>query len=396
MMRAILAALAGAALVISATAAWASREALISTTYVSRMPVRGNAVVDGYRTIRSAVFFHDLALRLTRGLSDDVAKLTTLVAWTNENIRPDYAAPHPGVSDDPYAAALRGYGSSGQDAETLAVLASYAGYDARLVFAYWPDGLPHHAVTEVLFGDHWVIADAWVGTIYRSASGRLLSADEIAAGSSDLSLYRDDVFDLRAGYVAAGAVVRTYPRVGLATALSAVGGSSARPATALLDEVPTGGGGPATAPPVRAASVPDPEATPTAVSPTPAPTPDASAFEDQVQRYAQARLDQVEGRFGAAASRYRTLLGFAALEPELARSAAFFLGLALLRSGDASGAGRVFTDEIMTHPDSAWRASLLQYRGEARLAAGDDAGGRRDLAAAAVPSALIRLRALSR
>ena len=360
--------------------AWGAYESPLTTSYVRRVPERDGTLVRAYELVREAMFFRSVADRVTAGLSDDESKITALMHWTNENVRPQYAAPDRVVTDSAYRIVLRGYGFCDQSAGVLETLAYFAGFDARVRYLVWPDGISYHSLAEVRLGARQILVDPWVGTIYRRVDGRPLGIDDLRGLPADAVVYQDTAIDLRAGYFAASVTHDGYPYFDPVAAVARKIGAVAGAAGAVVGPKVVSA---RTAPPSASrtyAPTASLEETPWASEPL---TP---TLTSQVEQYAQARLDQVEGRYEPAADEYADLLT-QPLDSDMADGARFYLGLSLLRSGSPSDAVAAFTRALDESPESPWNPSILQYRGEARIAIGDEVGGQDDLRASDTPSA---------
>jgi hypothetical protein len=121
---------------------------------------------------------------------------------------------------------------------------------------------------------------------------------------------------------------------------------------------------------------------------------DPEGLERALLRMDEARRAHLDARYPEAIAGYRELLA-GWLPVDMGESVGFFLGPALLRAGSSSEAVRAFDAALDTSPGTSWRRSILYYRGEARLQAGDAEGAAGDWFAASTPQARMRLTALA-
>jgi hypothetical protein len=299
-------------------------------------------------------------------------RLAALMEWAHENVRPQYAAPGRVVPDNFIDIARRGYGYCDQSAHVFATLAHFAGYDVHLLFLRRADGVSPHTVTEVRIDDRWVLVDPWLGFLFLDRAGRL-------AGTADLGT----TAALPRGYALLGAAIdeghfqrgtrfETFPYQSLSGFLLTIW---RRVAGVPAVETPTG-------PPTI------PSAAGTAVS-------DPATLRAELLQMDEARRAHLEGRYDQAIAAYRELL-VQAIPADMAESVRFFLGLALLRAGSPRQAALAFDSALDATPGTAWRSSVLYYRGEAKLQAGDVDGAVTDLREANIPSAAQKLVELGR
>jgi hypothetical protein len=395
------------ALAAAAAYAWPrlGEQSALTTSYSSLVAHRQTRALDAYELVSGVQFFRRTAGRLTAGKSGDREALEALMDWTHENVRPQYAAPGRLVSDTFLDIVRRGWGYCDQSAHVFATLAHFAGYDARLLFLRRADGVSPHTVAEVRVDGRWVVVDPWLGVMLVDRAGNL-------AGVADLG----ESAQLSAGYaILGGRIDEDAFRRGTPSVTFPY-----QPTTEFLPKVWDRfvGAAPvekpvAIAPPVAPAPRTGPQAglppgTPSQPSRTEkraagtaqpgarrVPAMDKLTLDSAILRMDRARRAHLDGRYDQAIAGYRTVLD-GPLPPDMAESARFFLGMALLRAGSPREAIDAFDQALEAVPDTAWHPSLLFYRAEARLRGGDVEGAVRDLRAAGIPPARAMLAGLER
>lgn len=339
----------------------------LSTSYSVTIEPRQSLVLDAYETLSGMLFFWSAAGRLAVPGATDRERLTALMEWTHENVRPQYAAPGRIVADNFIDIVRRGHGYCDQSAHVFAVLAHYAGYDVHLLFLRAIDGSSPHTVAEVRVDGRWVVVDPWLGTLFLDDAGR-------PAGVADLGT----TARLPPGYQVVGAGIdeghfrratrfESFPYQSWSGLLQKVW----RRVSARAGDV-------------RAPRTP---ATPSARA---APDSPAGPLRAAIIRLDGARRAHVEGRHDDAIAGYREVLG-QPIPADMAESVRFFLGLALLRAGSPREAIRAFDAALEAEPRTSWRPSILRYRADARGQIGDVAGARADLRDAGTPAAIRKL-----
>lgn len=368
-----------AALILQAWRTGGERSAL-GTSYSTAVAHGPSLVGDAYEMLSGAVLFRTTAARLVEAPSTDRERLTALMEWVHDNVRPQFAAPARLVADGTLDIVRRGYGYCDQSAHVFATLAHFAGYDVHLLFLHTADGVSPHTVAEVRVDGRWVLVDPWLGFLFVDHAGRLAGAAELGA---TVAVPRDYALlgaNLDEQHFRRGTPFETFPYL----SLSALG---AKVWSRLTAEI---------------AATPAPEP-PTAPPPPPGPTtaPRAPAarqptvLRDDLLAMDEVRRAHLGGRYEAAIAGYRQLVVHP-LPPDMAESVRFFLGLALLRAGSAKQAVLAFDAALEAAPRTAWRGSVLYYRAEARAQAGDVDGAAADLRAANIPPAERKLAALQR
>ncbi len=367
---------------------WRQLEAVSATnvSYLSTKQYHENLLLDTYDTLSSIGFFRSTAARLTRGLTTDEARLSALMRWTSENVRPQYAAPTRVVSDNAWELVRRGFGQCDQVNHIMATLATYAGYDARQLFLWkTPEHLVSpHSVAEVLVRNRWVVVDAWQGVIWRDLDGTLLSADDATPQLMDRFGYSQ--WDIQADWFKNGTEFRTFPYQ-----------SSAAFAAKVLNKL----GSSPVAPPVITPQAPapiSPQATGGSYSPAPNPTappsptaaPDQNADAQMLVAYDRARRAQLDGHYATAAAIYRSLLS-RPLPTELGDGCGFWLGVALYRSNQDQASVDAFTAALARNASTPWAASIRQYRAEVLEELSDESDAVADYTASNTPTSRKRL-----
>jgi hypothetical protein len=367
-----------AALIPQAWRAGAERSAL-STSYSTAVAHGPSVVGDAYEMLSGAVLFRKTAARLVAAPSTDRERLTTLMEWVHDNVRPQYAAPARLVPDSALGIVRRGHGYCDQSAHVFATLAHFAGYDVHLLFLRAADGASPHAVAEVRVDDRWVLVDPWLGLLVVDHAGRLAGAAELGTTAAVPLDYALLGANLDGQHFRRGTPFETFPYL----SLSALGLKVWRRLTS--ENVAT-----VTTEPRPAERPTEPTTAPRAPAARPPTVP-----RDDLLEMDGARRAHLEGRYETAIAGYRHLLVHP-LPPDMAESVRFFLGLALLRAGSTEQAVLVFDAALEAAPRTAWRPSVLYYRAEARAQAGDVDGAAVDLRAANIPPAERKLDARQR
>lgn len=368
-----------AALILQVWRVGGERSAL-GTSYSTAVAHGPSLIGDTYEMLSGTVLFRKTAARLTAAPATDRERLTALMEWVHENVRPQYAAPIRLVPDSALDIVRRGHGYCDQSAHVFATLAHFAGYDVRLLFLRAADGVSPHTVAEVRAGDRWVLVDPWLGVIVVDHAGRLAGTAELGTTAALPRDYALVGAGLDEQHFRRGTPFETFPYLSLTALGHKVWGRLTSESVA-TPTTKTPAGERATAP------------TPTAPRARPAPTP--TVPRAHLLEMDEARRAHLEGRYEAAIAGYRRLLVHP-LPSDMAESVGFFLGLALLRAGTPEQAVRVFEAALEAAPRSAWRGSVLYYRAEARLLTGDGDGAAGDLRAADIPPARRKLDALRR
>src|SRR5688572_14352141 len=115
------------AALLAGVGAWVGVERLmtasaLTVSYSSVLASHESVIVDAYETVSALGLFRSTAARLTEGKATDREKLEALTEWTNEMVRPQYAAPARIVTDNFYDIVRRGFGYCDQDAHVVATL----------------------------------------------------------------------------------------------------------------------------------------------------------------------------------------------------------------------------------------------------------------------------------
>lgn len=362
---------------------WQRLETLSATnvSYLAQEKYQENLLLDTYDTLSSVGFFRSTAQRLTRGLATDQARLTALMEWTAESVRPQYAAPSRIVGDNAWELARRGFGQCDQVNHILATLATFAGYDARQLFLWkTPDHLVSpHSVAEVNVNGKWVVVDAWQGVVWEAPDGTLLSADQATPELMDRFGYTQ--WGMQADWFKNGTEFRTFPyespQAFAQKVLRKFSSTPAAPPPVITPQTPL----------VTISPSPLPGVTP---SPKPSPAPTQIVASDILVTFDRARRAQLDGDTATAATLYEQLLQ-ETLPTELREATGFWLGEALLQGGDDSRADGAFTAAVIRDPSTPWAPSILQYRAEAEQELGDVAEAMADYAASNTPTSRARL-----
>jgi tetratricopeptide (TPR) repeat protein len=257
----------------------------------------------------------------------------------------------------------------------FATLATYAGYDARQWFLWTSPQRTRspHSVAEVRIGSDWVVVDAWQGVLWTDRNGKLLGAQDATQELMDQLGYTR--WGIKAEWFKYGTEFRSFPyETPVAFAEKIINKSTTVPV----------------APPVLPVSTP-PSVSGSPVPATPTPSPGASLpTADDLQTYDEARRAQLDGDYGRAAELYQTVLG-QSTSSELRDAAILWLGVSLLREGRAASAIEVFNTALATSPSTAWRTSILQFRGNAYEAIGNPEAAESDYITSDTPWSDTRL-----
>ena len=303
------------------------------------------------------------------GVDGDAARLKALVEWTHENVRPQYASPHRLVTDDAFSVLRRGFGYCDQNAHVFATLATLAGYPARMLFVYDASGNSPHTVAQVRVENRWVVADPWLGVLPVDPTGAPMTVEDMAERPDLFSAQLDYSGLLQIGIAEfqRGQPFWTFPYGSLRSMSGSIASTVPRmpvttPLTVAALQWRADSGSANAAAPAAALSGPPPAAT----------RSNGGGWPDALT-YDRARRAHLRGDYADALVGYRSI-PLDDLEPELADAIRFFTGLALFRLGQLSDAIHEFSHAIEVSPSSAWRKSILRYRGEVRIILGEQAG----------------------
>ena len=121
--------------------------------------------------------YRRLSAAVMAGAAGDEAKMRAAFDWTTANIR---AMPpgFPVIDDHTWHIIVRGYGESDQQASVFTTLLAYAGVRAYWIFI---GPRPELTLSLALVGGQWRPLDITNRVIFRTASGQLASAEELAA-----------------------------------------------------------------------------------------------------------------------------------------------------------------------------------------------------------------------
>lgn len=124
--------------------------------------------------------YRQLANEITLGAASDEDRVTAVFNWTARRIQP---APErwPVVDDHILNIIIRGYGQSDQRADVFATLTTYAGVPAFWQKVNAPGTRDGVILTFVNLDRRWVVADVANGFLFRTADGRLASAEDFVA-----------------------------------------------------------------------------------------------------------------------------------------------------------------------------------------------------------------------
>lgn len=172
------------ALVLALTACWAALQWPVTTRQGIDGHVSTQTIPLSIKLVR--FWYRDLEYRaltrsITRGLSDDEAKLLALFDWVRAHVHRGTPPALAVVDDHVWHIIVRGYGEPDQLADVLATLCAYAGLPAQAVAVGPPGQGLIHSLTMVRLDDRWYPVDAYYGVLPREPGGRLLSRDELMA-----------------------------------------------------------------------------------------------------------------------------------------------------------------------------------------------------------------------
>jgi tetratricopeptide (TPR) repeat protein len=352
----------------------------LTTSYTRALPTHESLVLDAYETLSGVGFFRATAARLTDGKRGDLERLTALQDWTTMNVRAQYAAPTRVVADNFYDIVRRGFGFCDQSAHVFASLARFAGYDSRLLFLRKEDGVSPHTVAQVSVEGHWVVVDAWLGVVWHTPDGRLLSVEDVVADVTLLDQYPyGRLWGLTPLDFDRGTPFYTFPYQSAVEFLQKVGAKLTRTPVA----PPPSSVGLAPLEPAAASSTgttPSSGAKPT--TGTKRQTDELRA--DAILAFDRARRAQLDGRYIESVAAYRTALDLG-LDAEMAAAAKFFTGLAYLEAEQPEAAVNAFKIAL-ADTKTDWRSSSLLYLGRAYAAMGDFASARKSISESSVPT----------
>jgi transglutaminase-like putative cysteine protease len=361
----------------------------LGTSYSTSIVHRPSLPVDAYELLSGRSLFRSIAQRVTAGKSTQAERISALMEWTHENVRPQYAAPNRVIPDGFLDIVRRGHGYCDQTAHVFATLAHYAGYDARLLFLRAPDGVSPHTVAEVRVSDSWILVDPWLGQVLLDRRGNLAGVDALGVSADLPEGYATLASHLDEGYFRRATTFETFPYLPLTDLFAKVWrrgtgsrGSDPPPGprtTVAALDTHVDASGPQRPRDRRARGQRRGRAR--------AP---AAAADDDIRLMDSARRAHLDARFDEAITHYRALL-LRPLPRDMADAVRFFLGLAVLRNGAAPEAIVAFDSALEEAPDSPWLPSVLFYRAEAKLLAGDSEGAVADLRESGIPKAQARL-----
>jgi hypothetical protein len=318
----------------------------LTVSYTSQVQSNESLLVDAYDTLSAISFYRSTADRLVRGATDEVDRVQRLIDWTTDNVRPHTAAPLRFVPDNFYDIVRRGFGYCDQASHIFATLAHFAGYESRLLFLWRADNTSPHTIAEVRLERGWVGADPWLGVLWRDRTGNPVSVQTLVKHPEIFEALGYPSFGLQLADFERSTIFQTFPYQSPAATVDKV-----------LAKVRSQ---PIAPPPVTLAAVAGAAASVSAAS-------DATLggkvpATDLLIAYDHARRLQLEGRYLEAIEIYGVLRS-GDLPLEMTEAVDFFVGLAHLRSGNASRAAQWFAGALSRNPDSEWRNSLLIYRG---------------------------------
>lgn len=123
------------------------------------------------------VNYRRLAAEITAGAATDEAKLRAVFDWTRANVR-DTPVGMPVVDDHIWHIIVRGYGQDDQKADVFTTLLTYAGVRAYWIFIGTE---PELVLSLALVNGQWRAVDVSNGVIFRTASGRLATQEDLGA-----------------------------------------------------------------------------------------------------------------------------------------------------------------------------------------------------------------------
>ncbi len=122
--------------------------------------------------------YRGLAAQITRGLTEDEARLKALLSWVRSCVRP--VPPGSPVVDDHILNIIqRGYGADDQISDLFSTLATYAGHPAFWKVLRHEEGVGKRVLSLVRVNGRWTVWDAVQGVGLRDAGGNLLSVEEL-------------------------------------------------------------------------------------------------------------------------------------------------------------------------------------------------------------------------
>jgi hypothetical protein len=124
--------------------------------------------------------YRQLANEITRGAASAQDRVVAVFDWTQRRIQP---APEswPVVDDHILNIIIRGYGTNDQRADVFATLATYAGVPAFWRRVNAPGTVDGIILTFAQVDDRWIVIDVANRFLFRTADGRLATADDLAA-----------------------------------------------------------------------------------------------------------------------------------------------------------------------------------------------------------------------
>lgn len=339
-----------------------------------------SALLEGYRLAKGILLFREISGRVVQAKTTDSERVAALVAWTHENVRPNYAASGDLVQGNFYDIARRGFGYCDQVAHVFLTLAHYAGYEGRMLQLRREDGRSRHSLAEVRVGDRWILVDPWLGVVLHDDSGHPVTITDLERRPKLLAQAGYEAsLSLRVNEFANATVLRTFPYQDF--------GAFVKKVLIKLRRLPIF--------PPLASILPEQGASAVsvrAIASNQAPI-NGGVLSWRASLYDAARRAHLNSRYTEAVGYYERILA-SDVEDGIANSTRFFLGLALLRAGQATEALRAFDRALSERSDTPWRNSILYYRSEAKESIGDVAGAMTDLQAADMPPARHRLREL--
>jgi len=373
-------------------------QSALTTSYSPAVLHHQTVPLDAYELVSGVLFFRETATRLVASKESHQDRLTALMEWTHENVRPQFAAPTRVVPDTFVDIVRRGHGYCDQSAHVFATLAHFAGYRAHLLFLRRPDGRSPHTVAEVLVDGHWVLVDPWIDHLFVDREGRLAGVEDLGVSADLPEGYA--AIGIDAGFFQRGTPFESFPYQPWPDFVTRVwnrivGAPALRPPEgerAVRTSSSSASQREARREQASSPSTPRPQRPPREAA---APGQGRRVDSQVLVQLDGARRDHLDARFDEAATAYQALLNERVPE-DIAEAVRFFLGLALLRSGAGSDAVAAFDEAIVAAPNSEWAPSVLYYRSEARWLAGDIDGAIADLRAANIPPATAKLGALTR
>ena len=165
--------------------------AAVAVTVVAAWPVTTRYGVDYQVSTRRMTLFEKAVDFLSRDLqgrriardvvgdaADPEARLIRIFTWTIAHVQPAPSG-FPVVDDHVLHIMIRGYGAPDQQAEVLALLASYSGFRATGMHLQAPSSRAGIDVTVVRLGRRMIICDVEHRLLFRDATGRLADVDAL-------------------------------------------------------------------------------------------------------------------------------------------------------------------------------------------------------------------------